>query len=261
LKTDGTIACWGENLDGRASPPPGTFTQVSAGFNVSCGLKTDATIACWGANGSTGYLDHIPQGTFSQISVGYGHICAIRTDGALACWGTGTTTTGIRSEFGQAIPPGGVFTQVSAGYDYTCGFRVDPTSGGDGSLICWGGNDYGQSLPFVISGNAGVGGAALSYTDGVTKTAVSNADGTYAIAVSYSWSGTITAAHPGYTFVPADRTYTNVTADLTGEDYAALQDTPTPNATPTLEMTVTATPSSTTATPAPETPTATPSAP
>src|SRR5262245_27776175 len=46
VKTDGTLACWGQ-----ATPPGGTFTQVSAGFAHTCGVKTDGTLACWGANG------------------------------------------------------------------------------------------------------------------------------------------------------------------------------------------------------------------
>jgi Ca2+-binding RTX toxin-like protein len=30
IRTDGTLACWGRNLEGQASPPAGTFTAVSA---------------------------------------------------------------------------------------------------------------------------------------------------------------------------------------------------------------------------------------
>ena len=40
LKTDGTLSCWGYNEAGKASPPGGTFTQVSAGRYHTCGLRT-----------------------------------------------------------------------------------------------------------------------------------------------------------------------------------------------------------------------------
>ena len=30
-KTDGSVACWGDDGDGQASPPEGEFTSVSAG--------------------------------------------------------------------------------------------------------------------------------------------------------------------------------------------------------------------------------------
>ncbi len=40
----------GDDSSGRASPPAGTFTSVSAGYLFACGLRTDGTIACWGDN-------------------------------------------------------------------------------------------------------------------------------------------------------------------------------------------------------------------
>jgi hypothetical protein len=66
VQTDGTVACWGRNDTGQASPPGGTFTQVSAGAAHSCGVRTDGTLACWGAN-DTGQASP-PTGTFTQVS-------------------------------------------------------------------------------------------------------------------------------------------------------------------------------------------------
>ena len=34
----------------QATPPPGTFTQVSAGNIHTCGIKSDGTFTCWGSN-------------------------------------------------------------------------------------------------------------------------------------------------------------------------------------------------------------------
>jgi CSLREA domain-containing protein len=75
--------------------------------------------------------------------------------------------------------------------------------------------------PPVISGNAGVAGATLSYTDGITKTVTSDASGNYSFSVSYNWSGTVTPSKAGLTFTPASRSYTNVVADQTAQDYTA----------------------------------------
>jgi alpha-tubulin suppressor-like RCC1 family protein len=48
VKTDGTIACWGDTYGAPDTPPPaGTFTSVSVGYRFACGVKTDGTIACW----------------------------------------------------------------------------------------------------------------------------------------------------------------------------------------------------------------------
>jgi alpha-tubulin suppressor-like RCC1 family protein len=50
VKTNGSIACWGNNANGEATPPSGSFTSVSAGYLHTCGVKTDGSIACWGDN-------------------------------------------------------------------------------------------------------------------------------------------------------------------------------------------------------------------
>ena len=49
LKADNTLACWGGNDYGQATPPAGAFQQVSASGYQSCGIRTDGFMACWGA--------------------------------------------------------------------------------------------------------------------------------------------------------------------------------------------------------------------
>ena len=50
VRTDGTIACWGDNRRGQAVAPSGAFTTVSAGGGHSCGVRTDGTAECWGSD-------------------------------------------------------------------------------------------------------------------------------------------------------------------------------------------------------------------
>src|SRR5688572_2457165 len=50
VRSNGTLACWGDNFFGQSTPPAGTFTQVAAGGHHTCGLKTDGTLACRGYN-------------------------------------------------------------------------------------------------------------------------------------------------------------------------------------------------------------------
>ena len=76
-------------------------------------------------------------------------------------------------------------------------------------------------VTFTISGNAGVAGATLSFTDGTPKTASADGSGDYTLTVSYNWSGSVTPSQTGFAFIPASRTYTNVLASMTGEDYVA----------------------------------------
>ena len=73
----------------------------------------------------------------------------------------------------------------------------------------------------IISGNAAVNGATLSYTDKTLKTVTANASGNYSITVSYAWSGKVTPSLADTTFTPASRTYTNVTTNQTAQNYTA----------------------------------------
>ena len=72
----------------QGSASNGSFSQVSAGGEHSCALRTDGTITCWGRN-VEGRLD-APSGSFSQISAGWHHSCGLRDDGTITCWGNNT---------------------------------------------------------------------------------------------------------------------------------------------------------------------------
>ncbi len=84
-------------------------------------------------------------------------------------------------------------------------------------------NYTASAITYTISGNAGVAGATLSYTDGTSKTATSDSDGNYSFTVSYNWSGTVTPSLAGYTFSPTNLSYTNVLADQTDQNFTATQ--------------------------------------
>ena len=48
---------------------------------------------------------------------------------------------------------------------------------------------------------------------------VTDSDGYYELTVLYNWSGVVTPNRVGCTFAPANRSYTDVTADLSNQDY------------------------------------------
>lgn len=95
VKPDGTLACWGKNTDGQATPAMGTFTQVGAGGSHSCGLKADGTVVCWGYN-NFGQVNPLPVGTYIQVSAGGSHACGLKADGMVVCWGD--------NQYGQLHP-------------------------------------------------------------------------------------------------------------------------------------------------------------
>jgi hypothetical protein len=131
IRGDGTLACWGDDRFGQASPPTGTFSAVDAAFRYACGLRTDATIACWG-QGDVGQLPP-PAGQFTAISTADFHACARRTTGTVVCWGLDSD--------GEVAAPAGAFDAVSAGYSHSCGLRTD------GTISCWGSDDEGERSP------------------------------------------------------------------------------------------------------------------
>ncbi len=73
----------------------------------------------------------------------------------------------------------------------------------------------------TISGNAGIGGALISGTGGLSTTADSH--GNYVLTVPYAWSGTVTPSASGYTFSPAFIQYIGLTTSRTGQSYTAVR--------------------------------------
>ena len=70
-----------------------------------------------------------------------------------------------RGDEGQATPPDSRFISVSAGEFHTCGVRKD------GSVVCWGDDQFGQASPaqgeFTSVSAGGGGGGGGGHTCGV----------------------------------------------------------------------------------------------
>ena len=73
---------------------------------------------------------------------------------------------------------------------------------------------------YQVSGSTGTGGVTLSYTNVTPRQTASGANGSYAFFVPTGWSGTVTVAKPGVTFVPPSRAYSLVHANQAAQDYA-----------------------------------------
>lgn len=97
LRTDDTLECWGRNDEAQATPPGGSFSEVSAGLLFhSCGLTTAGAVECWGDDASL-QVSGGPVGSFSNVSAGRRHSCAVDLLGAIQCWGA--------NDYGQSSPP------------------------------------------------------------------------------------------------------------------------------------------------------------
>lgn len=131
VRSDQTLACWGENNNDQAIPPTGAFTAVACGRNRAAGVRANGTLARWGLPGDQPSGFTPPTGPFSAVTQGLYHTCALRTDGTLACWDL--------FENPIHVPPPGDFAAVSSGAFHTCGLQTD------GGISCWGDNTYGQT--------------------------------------------------------------------------------------------------------------------
>lgn len=116
------------------------------------------------------------------------------------------------------------------------GYTTDANVGGTCPAGSWSGDQYTTGaitadctvtptfspILITISGNAGIAGATLSYTDGTAKTPTADGSGNYSFTVSYNWSGTVTPGSTGYIFNPTSRTYTNLIANQTTQNYTVV---------------------------------------
>ena len=100
---------------------------------------------------------------------------------------------------------------------------LDSSDSAEVSAVAW------AQINVTISGTVTLGGAPLPgvVMTGLTGSPVTDAFGIYTGAEAAGWSGTVTPTLAGYTFTPATRAYTNVTANQTAQDYSATAVIPT----------------------------------
>jgi len=134
----------------------------------------------------------------------------------------GSPVTDGGGNYSTDVPGGfsGAATPVKAGFTFT------PSSRAYTNLMVDVANEDYVATPVAvgthtISGtitNSGVPVASVLMS-GLPGNPSTDVAGVYVGTVSEGFSGTVTPFKVGHTFAPTSRTYTNVTADLTGENY------------------------------------------
>jgi alpha-tubulin suppressor-like RCC1 family protein len=187
IKIDGSMYCWGsnENLQGgypttgssnvpRAVTFGGTWDSLAVGTYSACAIKAaDKTVWCWGKDdqgergdgggdgGSSAIAVQESSGASWRLITGGGEyagsqtFCGIKADDTGWCWGNndngqvGDNTSGTARFSPTALSVTGVTTwkTISSGDPVACGIKTD------GTLWCWGSNEFGTT------GNGVVGGA------------------------------------------------------------------------------------------------------
>ncbi len=96
-----------------------------------------------------------------------------------------------------------------------------PAEGEAGALAGGSLNFHANFVTYTISGNVGVGGATLNYTDETPKTVTSAANGSYSLQAPKGWSGTVAPSKYAYAFKPANRSYVNLSANQANQNFTA----------------------------------------
>lgn len=175
LKTDDTVACWGDNQYGQLgrgdntdSPIPvvasglSQVKSLSSGANHVCAV-TSAKTYCWGRNnagqlGSNGTNDRNSptetQGVLGgviELAGGQAHSCAL-TASAVECWGSnankqlsGNTAGGNARVI---VPMSATPKRVTAGVSHTC------VQDGNNETWCWGAGSLSRLGPNASSDSA-----------------------------------------------------------------------------------------------------------
>ena len=133
------------------------------------------------------------------------------------------TNSNASGQYSCAVPPGwtGNVTPSLSGYAFTPASRnyTNVTTNQTAQ-------NYTATVVYQVSGTVTAVGSALS---GVTLTpgsggscTPSNASGQYSCTVPSGWTGSVTPSLSGYSFTPASRSYSNVTANQSAQDYATV---------------------------------------
>jgi hypothetical protein len=105
----------------------------------------------------------------------------------------------------------------------------------DGNSVQTGGNTYSLTdiranhtievtfkMQVTISGTITYTGAGIADVNMAGLGVVTDANGFYTAKVDYNWNGVVTPEKASYAFEPNSRSYTNVTTNLTEQNYTAL---------------------------------------
>lgn len=168
LKKDATVVCWGINgsgqlgdgtTDSHSSPKPVTgLTDVSqiAAFEGGTCAVAKGEVFCWGDNdnGTLGTGDNVNSSSPKKVSNltgvasvasgprGY-HVCAILTTGESRCWGAGWSGS-LGNGDGNSHDTPVTVSNLPDAAQITNGYMVSCARKKDGTVACWGLNDWHQ---------------------------------------------------------------------------------------------------------------------
>ena len=131
--------------------------RIAAGAegNHTCFVRADGNVLCWGDNangqigdGTSGNVRRAPTATgittAVDVAVGRDHSCALLASGAVQCWGSnasgqlGVGSGTASSPVPMTVPGLSGVVSLTAGTAFNCARKSD------GTVRCWGTNQFGQ---------------------------------------------------------------------------------------------------------------------
>jgi alpha-tubulin suppressor-like RCC1 family protein len=162
----------GDNLSSINLGTGRTATAIAAGIFHSCAILDNGSVKCWGRNAhgqlgidnttdmgdNTGHMAQLTGinlgtgRTATAIAAGYWHSCALLDNASVKCWGRnnygqlgidnvtimGDNTGEMAQLTGINLGTGRTATAIAAGHYHSCAILDN------GSVKCWGLNNYGQ---------------------------------------------------------------------------------------------------------------------
>ncbi len=189
----------------------GSVTPSKSGYTFTPSSRSYSNV-----NADQAAQDYAAQATTYKISgnAGVADVTLSYTDGVAK---TVTSQANGNYELSVSANWSGTITPSKTGYTFSPAGRTYTNV--NSNILS---QNYAPSLiTFVISGNAGVAGVALNYTDGTDKQVLSDSSGNYSLTVSYNWSGDVTPTKTAFAFTPVKRAYSGVLSNFAGQNYTA----------------------------------------
>jgi hypothetical protein len=218
LLSNGTVMAWGDNSAGElgngttggVSNVPvavknlSSVTAVSAGSGYSLAALTSGTAMAWGANGRGQLGDGTTTGTnlpgavselsgLTGVSAGAEHSLALLSNGTVMAWGNnsegqlGNGSNGNTSDVPVAVSGLSGVTAIAAG-GLPVGLQGEPEVEhslallGNGTVMAWGNNSFGQLGIFGRNGETGFAQDVPNKVAGLSNVSGVSAGGFYSLA-------------------------------------------------------------------------------
>ncbi len=131
------VRCWGDDSHGQVSllKSETRATAIAAAGDRTCLRTREGTVRCWGEGRDPAPLAGVTG--VALLAVAPDRVCAATTEPSLAVRCSQTDRAG-HSEEAEPVLSGATVKGLTVGGKHSCALL------GDGSVGCWGGNDFGQ---------------------------------------------------------------------------------------------------------------------